>query len=441
MMTIKETSRYHKKNKFTNNFRNLGASEKLALRINKITPHNIVTCTELEGNISITQIKHNFNICRKKNPLLRCTIINNKFVFTKVLPKFIYHKENSLPSILYAQRRMQILISKRLDEKAQPPVYIELVEFYNNKFFLFVTIQHTIADGVSVAFLTKHLLGSSVKPTSINKFDNFPLEYLIPPLPAQLVENKVSVIKSTKKLANLKTVLNHSTGMKILELDTSITDKICAFCKEKKFSVTSFLTACFSLTLSIIISEKTNTYSSICCNILINLRRYLTTPISDENLGFYSGYIPIIVGLEQIGSPEQVSQKIHKELYGKLNNTEQFIMTSTYDELADPQTSDEDLLNTIKVESPSVGISNMGIIKDGALLEASLKIKTMHIGVTSHPYSRNENTFFVCIITCKGKMSINIHYPLFIFSTERAEALAGLFKKILCHALKYQSEG
>jgi len=412
--------------------RSLGATEKLASLINAKIPHNIVSIAKLNKNIN----KNNLPILekavislKKEQPLMNCIIKNDAFYFSQWnqnLPiEFIENTNDSVASISEKLLQYQLSNTNYLFK-------IFVTNTKKNCSYIFFVAQHTICDGLSTIYAHKKLLlifdelltnQSYDKPNNINSELLPELEKLLPEAPK--IQFKIDEKLPAKK--NNYSPGDRSTGIYINSLSKKDTSQLIAYSKKIGVTINSIV-----ITAALLALHKHTTFrmekNLFGYNTMVDMRRFLTVDVASDYLGFYSGYIHKDIS---IGSTvfDHIAVKVNKEIKQSLNSSDHIAATKYYCKLITENINPEKLLDTIRIERPTVGVSNIGVIENFSY--SNFCLDAMHYCVSSHPYSRNENTFFICALTHNDFFSFILHYPLPIFTRERAELFANDIKNQL----------
>lgn len=433
------------------NSRKLGDSEQLSYLINQITPHNIVATGELTQKIDEEILRHALNLLQKRHVALNYNLDvqgqEENFYYLKTINKIDIKNITSTDK----NHWLNIMESELIHQLVIPnKPFIRCIQVINGqKVYLMLNIQHMIADGISLVNLMLELIQISnnirqhginitndlLKEMNVYHHINQSLEELIPEkyktLPEHSNIDTIGIYLPDEVVSQYTAsfpIQERSTGLVHFDFDEEKTNSIHQICKLKTISIHTFICACLILVLrknlkhvNIDASQKI----MMGCNTPIDLRNYLSPPVSRYQLGFYSGLLNNFHSVSEKDDIWHLAYKIASQLKNDVASGYQFKVTQSYRPLIDSVRSADELVEKLKICQPSAGVSNMGKI-EFRTNQPHFELKTLHIGASCHAYSRNENTFFICVNTFNGKLYCNFHYPKPVFRKQRAEYLTQL---------------
>lgn len=414
--------------------RELGYCEIMENFINKVTPHNIVVCGKIKGHIENDTLIEALENTKIKNPLLhtKITFNNGIYIYDKLPSEskimLNYYIDNDI--ILNEHKKIQQLIATQLSEDGLPLARLEHVRATEYT-YLFFAFQHTISDGISASKVFLELMqeldvilgGTKIKISKCEK-------KLVPPLEHFVFDKKIN-IKCPPEMdkENHKLIISSlSTGVYSIQLSEIETSNFLVKCKSKEVSVTSMLSCLMLKKLHEQLATELKSHD-VRCNILVDMRRYLNNiDINEGDLGFYSSCIPLLIKhIDKFDTVENIALDINKKINTTLRSGVHLTTIVNYKSLVEESENLRSFMNKIKVESPSVGVSNMGIITTEKF--KNIILDDMHLSCGTHAYGRTSNNFFSCINSYNNKLYINLLYPTPAFPEEKIKIIGNNLRK------------
>lgn len=407
--------------------RPIGYSELLTEYINHVTPHNIVAIGKINSPISPDVVMMASSHIVRKYPILHSHIgYDECFAFY----------ENNGDQDDYFHFSHHHTKDKELDSLIEENIQCQLTE--KNKIFMGVTqlssdfdttilltLQHTICDGISIISLLSELIDIIDKLISKNKID-IKTTFLKPSLDDLLFHKQIKIKKNlyfqndiTSHIYSESTEKRY-TGIKKMVINLERRNKIVKRAKEKSMTVTTLILYLLIITLK---SNIINQADYIGANVMIDLRKYIDQ-VSKCDLGFYCGYVHIDFE-SNINCNEELAKKINTQINAFLKKNIVLRFSMEYKSFLESSSSIKEIIEKIKVNTPSVGISNTRIIATNRYKNFTLE--EISFAVSCHAYSQTEDTFFVCMNTYGDNIYINFHHPMPIFTRERMNKITDEF--------------
>lgn len=408
--------------------RELGFTEKLASLINEKIPHNIISVAKLNcaaKNVDLNKLSCAWKIFQNDQPLASATVHDGCF-YSQSEPGI------SIETVVSKDGRWESLAEDFLVKQlggGNCLFRLVIVDVSSKSSYIMLIGQHTVCDGVSIVSALCRLLNIydclldgreiCVKPVRLP----FPaLENLLPKVSGADFE----INESLPDTFSYEPVSadKRKTGLCSESLSPEETRHLVIYAKKSKLKVNSILLASTLITLY---ENSSISFEELGCNTMVNMRRFLTTTIPDDYLGFYSGYIhkefsPLDCSLDEL------AKKINFSIQDAIKTNGHIVATKCYTKLITEGLRASKLLDIIKVERPTAGISNIGAIEVDHGYN-NFSINELQHCVTSHAYSRTDNTFFLCASTYNDILSFVVHHPLPLFSRPRASLFAKEIKE------------
>lgn len=412
-------------------YRQLGYSEVLCRYINEVSPHNILVTGVIDNNIKISDLKRAVAILQSNNPLLRSSIkLSASFNFVELV-----NSEITLDCVdddpTKLTTKVEELIGQQLSYTDKPLVKIVLSK-NKNKSTLMILAQHTVSDGVSLVSVYMELIKILDLIISDKSRESYIIKKIKPALENYIFEEDPVCIPKMESTSldhdNKKiNIISRWTGCAHVKLDESLSEKLVNSSKRDQVSVTAVISALLVKSLSAHIHS--HDVDSISYNVMVNLRKFLSTTqlelVSDNDLGFYSGCLSLSLGNVRTKNLNSMVSICHADISQAIMDQRQFDMTKGYRDLIFNSNSIREFIDLIRVDKPSVGVSNMGVIE--SIKTVNFKLIDLHVACTCHSYSRTEDTFFVCVNSYENKIYLNFLYPMPVFTKSRMDGIVNTF--------------
>lgn len=408
--------------------RELGFTEKLAGLINRIVPHNIIATAKISEYISVDKLPalERALVCLQSNQvLMRCKIISNKFYI---------HEDHGVSvtrvnKVDNWEKSAEDLLKQQLsDNELLFKLFLAQEEDGSDRLILMA--QHSICDGKSIVLALLELL--KIYDANLEEPQECSLKTVAFPqaMDAYLPEASEDDFEINERFSEENPahefMQDRMTGLCYSKFSYNETSKIIELSKTIGASINSLFSAAALITLR---KNNTKTEKTLGFNTMVNMRKYLTTKIEDNQLGFYSSYIHNDVDINDLAFID-LARKIDLDTKLSLKNKLHITAAKYYKKLLSKKILPEELLDIIKVERPTFGISNIGHISVDFEYK-NISVSDVSFCVSSHAYSRNENTFFVCLMTFNGEMTYLIHHPLPEFNRRRARSFSNSINQLL----------
>lgn len=400
----------------TNFFRYLTPTEMLMAKIDQAHPFNIQCIFTLYDNtITIEAISNALYLLQKKHLLLNVSLAFNDLFNFEIqetsIPLYVLN-----PNIDSIDIEAHKVINQSLNSKNDLCIIVHYMRMHENEHKFIFTLNHLIADGVSLSNLVISFSDILNNKYSINHFqasDGLALEKLVN---SDYLENSYKELNFSNKTANLSSTVIHPNNKNIMQLfDEHTTSKLIAYAKTHKITITQLLSAILILS-AIEVLPILHQADTILCDIPINVRNLINPPISNNYLGnLVSGiYLPIPKNLVVETDLLSLAKLIKKLFKQKFNPTTilKECQQMTYEECMK-----KSLSNIMNIDYPVLGVSNMGVVKSDSKIKNNFFINT-----SLHSMWCKYYLFFMSVITINGCLSISIHSAKFI-SENQAERL------------------
>jgi hypothetical protein len=273
----------------------LGAFEHSFWLYDQVYPLHFSLCIKIIGKFSIAQLRQSLAQVQQQHPLLRTAIA----IDHKGRPKFV-EQSAEIPLRVVTkvydrqwQRELEIELSQSFDWSVSPLARVVLLHSAANSESseLIVTFHHSIADGLSGAYLLQDIVKGLETEVSITSHlsDYPPVEFLLPhqfrvedlPSDAQLFQSELdlppySATASTRSQPHVRTAL----------LSSSLTKQLGDRCRKENTSVHGAISAAFLLTLA---RQKELAVPQLKCLSPISVRSHLH-PAVEQAVGLYITY-------------------------------------------------------------------------------------------------------------------------------------------------------
>ncbi|CAN1209536.1 condensation domain-containing protein [Tumidithrix helvetica PCC 7403] len=276
--------------------RHLGAFEHSFWLYDQVHPLHFALSAKIRNKFSIDRLRQSLTRVQQLHPLLRVRIELDK----SGRPKFVEQNAEIPLRVLLReddlqwQRELEVEMSKSFDWAIAPLARVVLLQS-DICSELIVTCHHSIADGMSVAYLIRDIvqgLESDLPvvrlPMTRELSESFPIESVVPSMDEKLsappagtpqqeaLSSGYSTEVSTRPRPHIRTALLSA------ELTWALNDR----CREQKTSVHGAIAAAFLLALA---GQKGVTSSQLKCLSPINVRSHLM-PTVGEAVGLYITY-------------------------------------------------------------------------------------------------------------------------------------------------------
>jgi NRPS condensation-like uncharacterized protein len=395
--------------------RKLGTSERMADLINSITPHNVLASATLSHAFSLMdmyKLRRAIGMLKEKHPPLSYVIQKNIF-FTVA--------QNSQPLVIETRHtRLEQLSEQALEIQLSDTeaLFQVIIAPEGKKTNLLLLAQHTICDGKSILLVLFDLLifYDQLLDNTSPRINPRPPRPCMEKLTPDIARKKLHIDEKLPGINhNSQGIESSSTGVTQHLFSQNESKKVFKLARLINVSVSSLFSASALMTL-----ERKNTQhsASLGFNVMVNMRAFLDTPIENSELGFYSSYIH--TDLKVTGySLAELAIIIDRYTTDRLSNQWHFAPIDAYKNWLNSGINADELLQAIKIEKPTYGLSNLGIVEQTHTYK-KLDIDSIYFCASSHSYSRTENNFFVCLATYNNKLSFTLHHSLPNFTRKRA---------------------
>lgn len=412
--------------------RPIGYSELLTEYINHVTPHNIVAIGKINSTIPPDIIKDATALIIQKYSLLRSFIAYDKY--------FSFYEGESKNPYDYFHFTYYDAGIKTLNSIIEEDIQCQLSK--ENKILtrvtqistecdttILLTLQHTICDGVSIMNLLIELFSTIDKLISNRKYD-LKITFAKPSLDDILfkmpikIKNNLYTRRENETRLSYTLAKNRYTGIKKVVVNLNSRNKIIEVAKKKSITVTSLILSFLIIALK---ANINNSPGYIGTNIMVDLRKHISQ-ISKNDLGFYCGYIHIDFK-SCINTFDELTMEIGTQVKTFLKKNAAVHFSREYKSFLETASSINELMKKIKITTPSVGISNIGIVATSHL--NNFMIEEISFAVSCHAYSQTKDAFFVCMNTYGNNIYVNFHHPMPIFSRARMDTIVNDFFRII----------
>jgi hypothetical protein len=273
----------------------LGAFEHSFWLDDRVHPVHFSLCANIIGKFTIEQLRQSLDRVQQQHPLLRTCIA----ITPTGRPKFV-EQSAEIPVRVVAkvddlqwQQEPAIELSQSFNWAIAPLVRVVLLHSaeHPESSELIVTFHHSIADGLSGAYLIRDIVtGIEIKTSMIgNLADRLPVESLMPDrfkpdnlstdsllIESELIPPPSSESISTRIQPHVRTAL----------LSSQLTQQLTDRCRQEQTSVHGAISAAFLLTLA---RQQPAAESPLKCLSPISVRSHLT-PAVEQAIGLYITY-------------------------------------------------------------------------------------------------------------------------------------------------------
>jgi Condensation domain len=275
----------------------LGAFEHSFWLYDQVEPVHFALSATIRGRFSVDQLRHSLTQAQQQHPLLRVCIVTDE----TGRPKFVEHWAE-LPLRVVArtsdqqwQQELATEMSRSFSWATAPLARVVLLqsELISE---LIVTCHHSIADGMSGAYLIRDLVQGLETQVSTGRtlVAALPIEEVTPSFPTLSVggsrseasEDEVSTGLFNHFPTSLPVSSRPCPHLRTALLDRALTRQLNELCRREQATVHGAISAAFLLTLG----RQTKEISApLKCLSPINVRSHLT-PAVEEAVGLYIGY-------------------------------------------------------------------------------------------------------------------------------------------------------
>ncbi|OGT11433.1 MAG: hypothetical protein A2X77_04385 [Gammaproteobacteria bacterium GWE2_42_36] len=427
--------------------RELSPTENRLYLLNLITPHNVIFIAEFSGKLDVEILREAIKRLQKKHAMLSVSIENEPSFKPKFCslptgtdtPLSILHDDNI--QNCWTEKTEQLLI-EQLNQKGKPLFKVVQVNF-GTGFYLFLVLQHLICDGKSLMALFQELLDEI--DTIENQLDVSPVMHPFAPPINELFPDLCGETTSLGPLfdnpneSKYRSLYLHipisqrNTGFVNLTLSKREFTLVYGACKKKQISLHAFLCACLCLMLRknlFHFQSDLNDSVHIGCNSLIDARPFLKTPLENNILGFYSSCILADYKVDKQADIWALARFIEDDIKRKKDSYDFIKRMKRHETFTSKFTTPEYLIESMRVDEPALSVSNLGKINLISPVK-NLHLVNCNVAGSCHAHSRNQDTFFITILSFANQLSINLHYVKPIIPRERAEHLLTELYKIL----------
>lgn len=401
-----------------------GYSELLAEYINFVTPHNVIAVAVIDKIIDATTVSKAVTLMTMRHPILNAYIDHSDYIKFVNIQADVRHN-NDISYYENPPESLETIIEQHLKLQLtgiQRPLFHVTQIISDNATHILLTLQHTICDGLSILALLMELTEIIDNLISNNTL-TYPNKNCLPSLDDLMLGEKVVIhtdllpsLEKTEVLEN-NPISKRYTGINSLALRKAQKNTLLRYANQHRTTPMRVILAMLTK-LSHKHARTGNTHFDV--NIMVDLRKFLNRSITENDIGFYSGYIHIDVDVAN-KNRDELTQFIHQQIKNSLEEKKYFGFSRAYRTLLESCNTIEDFINHIGVERPAIGISNLGITTPKHHKNFTLKSITPF--VSCHAYSRTEDTFFICMNTYLDKMYINFHHPLPVFQREKMQTI------------------
>lgn len=436
-------------------------------------PYNIVTAVRVRGDLTANRLQSALNKAQQRHPLLRVnTILDNRGIpwFTSegvgAIPLTVLNREDDEHALRITEKELNARFDVDVPRESRFPLMrVTLLRPRNTKndpSDVILCAQHTIADGMSMAFLARDLLQFMANPKQEVKIlditastqDIFPpevreripksyaevidsLKLMIPPdvrehLPksdADLMASLKSMISAREKSGNLpaqkQKSATPSSKIHSWQLTADQTEAFIVRCKQERVTVQLALCTAYLTVFTAV-------------NTPINLRSQLALPIG-EAFGLFAGGTVIRMKYDAKRSCWDNARQFHNKLQQELRDP--FAIYRQFSKEVPVREMQEyvKVLADLMADKRPFAITNLGSLdKIGILLQmGDLRVESF-FGVISPGIL--SDAIALIVYTINGVMHFHIHYTEPGTNTIEVEKFTGEAMKLLESAIQQPAD-
>jgi hypothetical protein len=266
----------------------LGALEHSFWLYDQLHPVHFALRATISGKFSLEQLQQSLAQAQRRHPLLRVSI----GVEASGRPKFIEQVApipiRVLPRLHDAQanRELEIELSQSFDWSTAPLVRVVWLRSAQVS-ELIVTCHHSIADGLSVAYLLQQIIAGLENPTAqtVALSEAVALEPLVPGLTEAAAQQPTPIASTDPIAPTYRTVPSQRNlpHIRTALLTATLTRQLIVLCRQEQTSLHGLISAAFLMALA---QQRQASATELRCLSPINLRAELTANVG-EAVGLY----------------------------------------------------------------------------------------------------------------------------------------------------------
>lgn len=389
--------------------RKLNFLERLEWEIGNGLPFNAVMHLVIPSVLKESTLKILLEHIKKRHLLLSAKIIHSNGYYEfehSDQPIFLTYKVLN-DEWIHEDQKNKILFNELNTAFDRKSLLIRCCCYVSQKeSLLIITLHHAIADGLSGLSLTFELL---------QMYDHQLLGYeiesyqkpLLPPLESMLPDlcNMQSMpYSSAEGIPNQKNNAQSKTFSHTFSFSRNETKIILAQCKSKDVTVQGLLTAAGILTL--LESLQIDVPWEIMTHHLVNMRRYLSPEVSNDEMGCLISQINVPIKIANTETLWDIAHDIASLLGEAIDSGAHFdTLSNLYTWLIQNPTTDC-VQEAARVKSPVFSLSNLGKVTLPDLSHPLLVPTELHALVTIHNLYPEKDTLMAVAMTYCESLSI-----------------------------------
>jgi len=419
--------------------RPLSVIENACRKLDKGSPFNVVISATLEGECSERSVAHALEAVRRRHPYLRYVMSERDGLVCFVacpeieIPLRVFHNS--------AQHDWECICKDEMntpvDMEAGPPVRCSLIRT-GTVSHLVVTFSHVVSDGVSAFGFVSEVLyaipgereGKEGEQAAILDEIYPDFDYL-PVLPApDSLHGPDAAPAALGGHARKVTLEERRSGLITSSYGPEQTRAVASRCAAHGVTVNSFLASAMVLVFREYVSSKSDLVSTqVKCSSGINLRPYLVKPVTDRQLGMWSGFGYVYFELSEVRSLWETARVYGERLHAALQAGKP-LMHLRDGARASQQATPEQIARTVESPIPYLLLTNLGRREIDSRI-GGLRLKKVHVMTPMHRNWADEFGFGLCALTCNGRLSVSFVYPEPAMSRTMAGQLIQEIDKII----------